>query len=606
MNNFQINMESLKMNRPSLYDAVNNYKNESTTLQISTQETISNEQALFVQTKDKSYRVNSIYSPSFEADVWADQFKVQELNNHILMFGLGNGVFLRSIMKRLQAGDLVLVYEPSPEILVHVLNNYDLTDIIENEHIVIAVEEMNSKEFHFSLFEVMNVTNLKSIIICNHPFYNEIFEQEYVVFWREIRDSYTSAIMNVNTEVLFGEKFVDNILKNLIYIKDSNSITDIKEIIPDGLPAVIVAAGPSVEQNIEELKHIKGKAVIFAVDRILDFLLDSGIEPDFVVTIDPDKPIEYFSKRDNIAIPLILFMQANHDVLNVHKGRKIICNSSSFLGEAYKRNHKEVPAIYSSASVATVTFTACIELGFRTIILVGQDLAYKGTVSHAGSVEENYGDEQDVMVEGISGNMIKSRYDWKHFIIWYQDVIATYKNLTVIDAKKEGAKIIGTTVMPLEEAVEKYGKGNIDIAGLVETLQPTFNQDEITNIREYLKENLKDVDMLTKKAQKAIRHCDFLIDAYQSKKSTTNQLNDKIRSVTGINVEISNHVLYSLLDKYIMSSAVQEISTLYHFTGDTITDNIKTYERAKGVFQTIVEGLEYIKPRLEEAENQLN
>ena len=115
MNNFQINMESLKMNRPSLYDAVNNYKNESTTLQISTQETISNEQALFVQTKDKSYRVNSIYSPSFEADVWADQFKVQELNNHILMFGLGGGAFLRSIMKRLEAGDLVLAYGPSPE-----------------------------------------------------------------------------------------------------------------------------------------------------------------------------------------------------------------------------------------------------------------------------------------------------------------------------------------------------------------------------------------------------------------------------------------------------------------------------------------------------------
>lgn len=605
MSNLQINTECLKKNRPSLFEAIQGYKHCDDRIQISSQVTISNEQALFLQTKNNTYRLNSIYSPTFEADIWVDQFKFQEINNNILLFGLGNAVFLRSIIKKLHSSDMVLIYEPSPDIFLHVLEYYNLNDIFKNKQIIIAVEGLNQKEFHFSLSEIMNVTNLNSIIICNHPYYNDIFEKEYLVFWKEISDSYKSAIMNVNTEILFGEKFIDNILSNSVYLKDSNTIADIKKIIPEGLPAVIVAAGPSVEQNIEELKQIKGKAVIFAVDRILDYLLDSGIEPDFIVTIDPDKPVEYFSRRDSITIPLILFLQANQEVLNLHQGKKIICNCSSFLREAYNQNGKEIPGVYSSASVATVTFSVCIELGFHTIILVGQDLAYKGTVSHAGSVEENYGDDKDVMVEDINGKMIKSRYDWKHFTIWYQDVIALYNHITVIDAKMEGARINGTIVMPLKEAIEQYGKGKVDIAGMVEGLEPTFSKDELIKIREYLNKNLEEVEMLTKKAKKALRNCDFLIEAYQSKKSTTKQINDKIRVITGINEEISNHVLYSLLDKYIMSSAVQEISTLYNFTGDPITDNIKTYQKAKVVFQTIIEGLEYIKPKLEKAKKQL-
>ncbi len=604
MNNYEMNLACIRSNRPFLYSTlIAHDKSESVheEVEVFTEDTYSNELALFMKKKDQYYRVNSIYSPSFEAEQWVKQFDFHEFNNNVVMYGLGNGVFLNSILKRLHKNDVVLIYEPSIEVFLHVLNHYNMTDLLSDRRLLIAVEHLNEEQFHFNLRQAMNVTNLNTIIICSHPYYREIFEQSCVSFWKEIKDCYKSTIMNVNTEVLFGEQFIDNILKNIRYLKNSNSLPDIKTKMPTQLPAIIVAAGPSVEKNIEELKKSKGKAVIFAVDRILDYLLDSGLEPDFVVTLDPAKPIGYFTRREDVEIPMISFMQTSHEVLQRHKGKKIFCNCSSFLDMAYQGNQKEVPETFSSTSVATVAFTVCVDLGFQTIILVGQDLAYDGKVSHAGKVEEFCGDHNDVMVQDIYGNQIKSRYDWQNFLIWYQDMIQLNSYLTVIDAKQAGAKIQGAIVMPLQEAVQKYSTGYFDFKYFMEQFLPTFNQEELLRVKVYLESNLKTLERIKKKSKEAMTTCEFLVNEYKKSNIMSSDRKEAVKKIGKINAYIRDQQLYTLIDKYLMSASVQELSELYHFTEDVHEDNIRTYERAKRVFESIIKSLEFIKPRLEEA-----
>ena len=604
MSCFEDNMECLKNIRPNFYKLILDFKNKDTFRDVDevfSEETFNKENTLFIKKDGQLFRLNSKYNPSFEANQWVKQYEIHEFNNAVLMYGLGSGSFLRSMLKNLHKNDVALVYEPSIEIFFHVLERYDLTDIFSDTRLLIFIEHMNHFEFHFALREVMNVTNIHSQIICNHPYYNEIFSQGCVEFWKEIKDSYTSTIVNVNTEVVFGDKFIENIMKNIMFLKGSISIPELKTNIPEEIPAIIVAAGPSVEQNIEELKRAKGKAVIFAVDRILDYLLDSGLEPDFVVTLDPAKPIQYFSRREDVKIPLITFMQASHDVLLRHKGTKIICNCSSFLKEVYIENKKETPMTYSSTSVATVAFTVCMELNFKTIILVGQDLAYNGKASHAGNVSENIGEDKDVMVEGINGELIKSRYDWKNFLIWYQDMIQLHSELNVIDAKQTGARIKGTTVMPLEEAVKIYGKIDFDSKKIMERIPITFNPEEMIKVKEYLEDSVSNLNKIGIKSKEAIKHCDFLIKEYNKNNASNKKINDAIKKIGRVNDYIRKQPLYDMIDFYIMSSSVQNIAELYRFTGNIHEDNIKTYERAKHVFESIIQGLDFIKQRLEEA-----
>ena len=53
-----------------------------------------------------------------------------------------------------------------------------------------------------------------------------------------------------------------------------------------GVPAICVSAGPSLDEAIGELKQINHHALIIACDSAVNALVNSGITPHVVVTVD--------------------------------------------------------------------------------------------------------------------------------------------------------------------------------------------------------------------------------------------------------------------------------------------------------------------------------
>lgn len=604
MNYYEKNLESIKEYKKYLHSSMKkaNVSSELNQLdEIHTVDTKNKEQAVIIKLHSADYRLNSVYYPTQEAKKWVEQYNFKNLNNVISMFGFGNGIFARAIIEKMGENDTLLIYEPCTEIFYHVLNNYDITDILNDHRVSISIKDINEFEFHNSLQAVMNITNISSQIMCVYPQYDKIFPENCITFWKEIQDSYNHTKLNINTEIIFGKRFIDNILNNIGFIHNSNTLLELKDNLPKNMPAIVVAAGPSVEKNIIELKKAKGKAVIFAVDRILDYLLDSGVEPDFIVTIDPIKPLEYFTKRVDVDIPLICFLESNYEILNHHVGRKIICNCGGFLEPVYKDANKRPPQMNSSASVATVAFTACVHLGFERIILVGQDLAYDGEYSHAGVIEDRFGSTRDVMVEDINGGLIKSRYDWKEFLIWYQDMLIMHPKLQVIDAKEKGAKIKGSIVMTLKEAIDKYCNKEFNPNVISEHIDVTFSKDELRILKDYLQDNMQTLGKIKKKADEAIVGYKKLIK--ENNKNNTSSYTEKniFKKLTAINSYIAEQPIYLIMDNFIKATSAQHLSQMYHFTDDIKDDSINTYEKSICIFEAIIEAVEYIKPRLEEA-----
>src|SRR5213078_893238 len=77
----------------------------------------------------------------------------------------------------------------------------------------------------------------------------------------------------------------ENISANLLEYVSTRSVSDLKDQYK-GRPAIIVSAGPSLRKNKHLLKEADGKAVFIAVQRILQPLLEMGIEPQFVTSLD--------------------------------------------------------------------------------------------------------------------------------------------------------------------------------------------------------------------------------------------------------------------------------------------------------------------------------
>lgn len=601
---FEKNMESMKRFQYRLYEGCqkkNNPEIEKQLDEVWSSPARNGELVLYIRKDLTEYRMNSSYRPAEEASRWAEQYEFRNLHTVVTMYGLGNGIFARALLDRMGDTDMILLYEPCRECFEHVLENYDLTDILKRNNVMLIVEGINDLDSHFMLYSVMNIANLRSQIRCVHPNYDKIFPESCIRFYKEIKSSINSERINLNTAIYFGEKVIENTVRNLCFLKESLSFQGLRKVMPLEMPAIIVAAGPSVQENIQELKRAKGRAIIFAVDRVLEYLLDSGVTPDFVVTLDPKKKLEHFSLRENIDIPLFCYLEANPEILHHHKGKKIICSSSRYIEGLYQQSGSSQVRIGTAGSVAVATYKICVALGFQRIILVGQDLAYSNGRSHVGNVTED-NVKQEVSIEGLDGSMIQSRSDWRDFVLQYQDLIRVNPEVEVIDAKKSGARIKGAAVMLLSEAICRYGAdhgGMVFSASKIEKIGITGERLSV-----FLKDSMQTLDKIEKEAGKAIRECDKVLKAYK-RKPDLDDIDKSYKKLRLVNRFIQEQEISKLLNSYITAKTAQLLAEIGLLTGDRGTDIKNVYGSSKAVYQATIDAVDFTRDLMNEALEEL-
>lgn len=595
---YEKNLSKLKEFRNQLYIRVKEFKScdENNTINLDSCEAKDGTKVLIVESNDKIYRLNSNYNPNQEADRWAEQFKSNYSNCVISFFGLGNGIFVRSLAKKIKNGDAIILYEPNMSIFLYVLKEFDITDIIENENIYFIFNGINEMEFRGILNKLVDWNNLGSQILCCHPYYDQIYIYEYKQFLKKIKENNSLTFVNRNTLALMGKASVKNTIHNFEHIKNSNIISDLTNMFPKDVPAIIVSAGPSLDKNISDLKLAKNKSVIFATERTVDFLLDCGIEPDFIVTLDAIKPLQYFSKRENLDIPMFCKIESNSDILDFHKGKKIWYDSNQFLIDLYKKFDKKFVLTNTGGSVATASFSICMELKFKNIILIGQDLAYSGDYTHAGGVLK---DENSITeyVEDIYGNIIPSRYDWKIFKLWFEDTIENFPEVNVIDATEGGAKIEGTKIMTLQEAIEQNCNIEINCKDIINNLSNTIDYDIVI---EYINDALEELNDIDITLENAVQICDKLIKNYKKKKVNLLEEEVLIDMLPDINKNIIEKKIYTLIDTYIADSAVEYLPNVNTYSGKSKEDQRDTFVIARKVYEDMKEATIEVRKLLKE------
>lgn len=580
--------------RNSFLNSVDNIKSMETKTDIST---------LVINYNSKEYRMNSLYNPMLEAAKWAEQYKFENMNMVISMFGFGNGTFVREILQRMKKGDKLLVKEPSADIFLYVLKHYDLTDIMARENVFIGVEGFCDFEFHNLQKDFLDITNLRTQINCIHPQYDKIFPESCMKFLKELKDNSFQTILYANTAILFGKTYIENIIYNLRYIRNSSNLNDLKCAMDQNTTAIIVAAGPSVEYNIEELKRAQGKTIIFAVDRVLDYLLDNGVIPDFIASIDAKKTLEFFTKREDMEIPLICNYNSSIEVMKRHKGKKIIGSLNLFERFLYERLGKRIFIVDPGGSVGTFLFSVCMEVGFKRIVFVGQDMAYNGENTHVGNVAEKFtGKQIDTMVEGMDGKMVRSRLDWKEYSSWINDKIQlSTKKLEIYDTKKSGAKIKGAIVMPLNEILDLYCKEDIGKEKMLCMIKDVFSETEIKDVELIIKECYDQLYSIKKKSEQALKLAKEQIIEINKNREHLAKFNKVYKKISRINSYFMEQPIYMLLEEYVTAVATQTFSELYQFSGNEKEDLIKTYDQSSVFFKAISDAVDFTRPLMKSA-----
>lgn len=573
------NFEILEEKYPNAIELYNNGKNtdyseEVVRAYIDT--AIDGNDIIAFKKDDRFYYVNSRYNPGEAAKVWADRMKDSNPMSIYIIFGLGNGMHIRELLKIIGETAFVIAVEPCAEAFNIVMNEIDISDILADDRFILAVNGITDGIYNEFLDGMLNYGNYKLVQIHSIPNYNKVYTEEFKELFAIYKAAGEIVVLDRNTHIRFAEEFIMNMLKNYPDMLNQYTINSLRDEFRKqdltGVPAIVVAAGPSLDKNIEDIKQAVGKAFIIVVDTALKPVLNVGITPDITITVDPHKPLTVINHEQVRNLPIVSCDDGNHKILQEMQNKIFyFCEPSSYIHNVYERHTGvDVSPLETGGSVANNAFSLARYLGFRTIILVGQDLAFAGEQSHASSSYSSIVNKKlmtektgEVFVEGIDGKPISTMKNMEMYIRWFEKQIRIYPDTKVIDATEGGALKKGTILMSLREAIARECSKEIDFKSVIGRARKAFSDEQKKKAIEEFVNIPKRVEEIRKKCEQGIRDYNKFYGLYKKGKSKELvKYSEKLEKVNNI---MNEDMIFDLISIYNAKENFEVMEDMYNF-----------------------------------------
>ncbi len=358
-----------------------------------------------------------------------------------VVYGLGLGYHIAGLLEMDEAVR-VKVLEPDPQ-MIQIAEQYGCLGAWMDSERLEIVADSEFKE----LTKIAERLDETWRFVVHYPSLNQITQEHYRTQLEQYFIEYSSA----QTQL---PRLNGNFVRNQQYF--GQEVSMLRERFA-GKTVYIIAAGPSLDHNMMELKRVQGDAIILATGTVLKKLLKAGITPDYVIVIDGGAST--YGQTEDLtekSVPLLYLPTVYHRILAEYPGEcYLICQRGYQKSEQYARE-QGYPLYESGGSVATTAVDISIRLGCRRVVFVGLDLAYTGQRDHAADTA--YAREVkrgNMRVEDIDGNQVETAKNLDIYRRWIENRISREdaKQVEFMDATEGGARIQGTRVMKLSEVI---------------------------------------------------------------------------------------------------------------------------------------------------------
>ncbi len=211
---------------------------------------------------------------------------------------------------------------------------------------------------------------------------------------------------------------------------------------------VVIAAGPSFDHVVEQIRKWQGEKTLIAVGTIYRRLLAEGIRPDYVVVMDPyETAYKQFEGIEEKEIPLLMNMLCHWKIARAYQGPKYtMCVEWDGCGlKEYAKEH-EYPLWLSGGTVTALALEIAIQNKAKTIYFVGMDMAYPAGVSHAQgtNLRSERGLDGLIAIAGVRGQTVYTDNAFMMYRQWIEARIENTKGITFYNMSDVGAHIRGT------------------------------------------------------------------------------------------------------------------------------------------------------------------
>lgn len=423
------------------------------------------EKDVLIYKKDnEEFQLNSMYNTDEFIDIWCSQFHLDNPHSVAVVIGVADGRYINKLYDN-NKDITIVVYESDYELLEYVYKNEIKKDI---KNIFFFSEKDNIEIFYKVINNQISYSNCRYVEVCVSPNYERMYSKLAIEITKFVGEMLKDMLYERNTLYVMGNSIANNICNNMIDFSLQYALQDFikcyKENIVDERPIIIVSAGPSLDKNIQDLKKAKDKFMILAVDTALNPLAKAGIIPDLTITIDPEKPVILFENELMNNVPMVFYISSNYEIKSVHKGIRIYDNvCSTPIGEIYDKYKGEFDHMQTGGSVANNAYSLAKMLGTKTVIFIGQDLAYPNDQEHAtdsfGKDHYNYikdDGKKYFYVDDNYGGKIKTEPNMDKYRKWFEYEVSCNPGIKYINATEGGAKINGMEFIPLKDAIARY------------------------------------------------------------------------------------------------------------------------------------------------------
>ncbi|MCS7035010.1 MAG: DUF115 domain-containing protein [Phycisphaerae bacterium] len=399
----------------------------------------------------------------------------------LFIHGFGLGYHVEQALAQAGEEAIAFVFEPRVEVLAAACAARDLRKLLSSGRVAIVTEPDKANLFA-ALMPHAALTSAGTAVIRHQPSLR-IAPEEHAEFEQLTSDFLAYAGTCVGTLVANGRRTAENILRNLPWYLANPGISRLKGAF-SGKPAIIVSAGPSLRKNQHQLLGARERAVIIAVQTTLQPLLELGVEPHFVTSLDyHDICTRFFERLPQVLrCELVAEPKATDAIFHLFPG------PISLLGNDYADgllsgmdlSRARLPA---GATVAHLAFYLAEYLGCDPIIFVGQDLGFSDGLCYAPGT--SYEDvwrpelgrfctvEMKQWEQIVRDRPILRRVPDRHGLPTYTEArLFTYlqhferdfarSRATIIDATEGGVLKRGAKTMTLREALETWCRSPLD------------------------------------------------------------------------------------------------------------------------------------------------
>ncbi|EEP6780559.1 motility associated factor glycosyltransferase family protein [Campylobacter coli] len=380
----------------------------------------------------------------------------------VCIYGIGNALLIKNLAKHYKH---LFVFESEIELFILALSVMDLSEeLCSGKIYLVDIKEERVDIQLLILFDMKDMFEYLSLyeMFVNNSFYKQFQQDDWYKANTLCEKNIEVIVRNLNSSLHIGFECYSHLLQNIPFMLESIPFQRILNERKNKFDnAIVVSAGPSLAKQLPLLKAYQDKAVIFCADGALSMLEKEGIVPDYVTNLDfTDLAMKFFQNKENKTSLNMLSCATHPSLVHFLDNKSVVLRDDPL----YQRfNLNDFGYIDTGTHVSHFSYTLALALGFKNIIMIGQDLAFdeEGNSHSKGfdfgekfSGEENI-DKLKVTAYAGKGEVL-THITWNDYRIKLEYLFAcNEQKAKFYNATEGGARINFTEELSFKECCEK-------------------------------------------------------------------------------------------------------------------------------------------------------